>query len=212
MLVYLFHSSKTPGGRLVYLYAKKPGKAPSCGDCHLNLQGVSCCLAESLVCEHDDNLFATLLQVPALRPKKLMSISKPKKTVTRAYGGSICGRCVRERWIYLWPAHLAIHLPSTLLARLLLWLGVLSASLITVAWVCSFSPTHVLAKTLGWTHPGKIKDTLQTDFNPGHICSPFRTASTMFILWTWLPSCHVSLCLKSQCFLCCCHHEDMFFS
>ncbi|GBN61208.1 hypothetical protein AVEN_43358-1 [Araneus ventricosus] len=31
--------SKTPGGRLVYLYPGKPGKVPRCGDCHLRLRG-----------------------------------------------------------------------------------------------------------------------------------------------------------------------------
>merc|ERR1712168_454066 len=66
--------SKTPGGKLVYLYTKKPGKVPGCGGCPKKLQGL-----------------------PALRPKKLMHISKPRKTVSRAYGGSRCARCVRER-------------------------------------------------------------------------------------------------------------------
>jgi len=37
--------------------------------------------------------------LPALRAKKLMHISKPQKTVSRAYGGSRCARCVRERII-----------------------------------------------------------------------------------------------------------------
>ena len=37
------------------------------------------------------------LQVPALRPKEYAQISKPKKTVQRAYGGSRCGNCVRDR-------------------------------------------------------------------------------------------------------------------
>ena len=43
------------------------------------------------------NCFCTI-QLPALRPKKLMHISKPQKTVSRAYGGSRCARCVRERY------------------------------------------------------------------------------------------------------------------
>ncbi|XP_065834124.1 large ribosomal subunit protein eL34-like [Oscarella lobularis] len=68
--------SKTPGGRLVYLYTKKPGKVPCCGDCKLPMRGL-----------------------PAVRPKKLQLLSKPKKTVARAYGGSRCGKCVRERII-----------------------------------------------------------------------------------------------------------------
>ncbi|EDO38420.1 predicted protein [Nematostella vectensis] len=68
--------SKTPGGRLVYLYTKKQGKVPKCGDCKKKLQGL-----------------------PAMRPMKLMHISKPQKTVSRAYGGSRCAACVKERII-----------------------------------------------------------------------------------------------------------------
>lgn len=41
------------------------------------------------------SLFST--QVPALRPREYATISKPKKTVQRAYGGSRCGNCVRDR-------------------------------------------------------------------------------------------------------------------
>lgn len=37
-----YHSSKTPGGRLVYLYTKKRGSVPRCGDCGNKLRGVSC--------------------------------------------------------------------------------------------------------------------------------------------------------------------------
>lgn len=36
-------------------------------------------------------------QIPALRPREYSQISKPKKTVQRAYGGSRCGSCVRDR-------------------------------------------------------------------------------------------------------------------
>ena len=32
--------SKTPGGRLVYLYVKKKGTVPKCGDCRGQLRGV----------------------------------------------------------------------------------------------------------------------------------------------------------------------------
>ncbi|XP_028402224.1 60S ribosomal protein L34-like [Dendronephthya gigantea] len=66
--------SKTPGGKLVYLYTKKRGSVPKCGDCKKKLQGL-----------------------PAVRPRKLKQLSKPKKTVSRAYGGSRCAQCVRER-------------------------------------------------------------------------------------------------------------------
>lgn len=66
--------SKTPGGKLVYLYTKKPGSVPKCGDCKVKLHGIT----------------------PA-RPLKLMSMSRRLKTVTRCYGGTRCHRCVRER-------------------------------------------------------------------------------------------------------------------
>lgn len=36
-------------------------------------------------------------QVPALRPREYSQISRPKKTVQRAYGGSRCANCVRDR-------------------------------------------------------------------------------------------------------------------
>ncbi|EKM78285.1 hypothetical protein AGABI1DRAFT_85942 [Agaricus bisporus var. burnettii JB137-S8] len=65
---------KTPGGKLVYHHLKKRGTAPKCGDCGLALPGV-----------------------PALRPRAYASISKRKKTVQRAYGGSRCGDCVKSR-------------------------------------------------------------------------------------------------------------------
>merc|ERR1711860_320983 len=66
--------SKTPGGRLVYLYKKKKGSVPKCGDCKIKLAGIT----------------------PA-RPLELMSLSKRHKTVTRVYGGSRCHKCVRNR-------------------------------------------------------------------------------------------------------------------
>ncbi|XP_013793206.2 60S ribosomal protein L34-like [Limulus polyphemus] len=70
--------SKTPGGKLVYLYPKKPGKVPVCGDCKLKLRGIT----------------------PA-RPRELSALSKRHKTVTRTYGGSRCGKCVRSRYCTL---------------------------------------------------------------------------------------------------------------
>ncbi|KAJ9134497.1 hypothetical protein NKR23_g10086 [Pleurostoma richardsiae] len=65
---------KTPGGELRALHIKKRGTAPKCGDCGSKLPGI-----------------------PALRPREYSQISKPKKTVQRAYGGSRCGGCVRDR-------------------------------------------------------------------------------------------------------------------
>ena len=35
--------------------------------------------------------------IPALRPREYAQISRPKKTVQRAYGGSRCANCVRDR-------------------------------------------------------------------------------------------------------------------
>merc|ERR1711962_179871 len=66
--------SKTPGGKLIYLYTKKAGSTPKCGDCKEKLRGVK-----------------------SVRPKVLATLSRTKKTVSRAYGGSRCAKCVRER-------------------------------------------------------------------------------------------------------------------
>ncbi|KAA8647294.1 60S ribosomal eL34 domain-containing protein [Aspergillus tanneri] len=65
---------KTPGGELRYLHIKKKGTAPKCGDCGIKLPGI-----------------------PALRPREYSQISRPKKNVTRAYGGSRCAGCVKDR-------------------------------------------------------------------------------------------------------------------
>jgi len=47
--------------------------------------------------EQDLSLTYDASQIPALRPREYAQISKPKKTVQRAYGGSRCGNCVRDR-------------------------------------------------------------------------------------------------------------------
>ncbi|KAK4051835.1 60S ribosomal protein L34B [Microbotryomycetes sp. JL201] len=65
---------KTPGGKLRYIQVKKAGTAPKCGDCHIALPGI-----------------------PALRPRQYAQVSKRVKTVQRAYGGSRCANCVRDR-------------------------------------------------------------------------------------------------------------------
>ncbi|KAG7694175.1 hypothetical protein KL930_002861 [Ogataea haglerorum] len=67
---------KTPGGKLVAQHQKKAGTRPKCGDCGIALPGVA-----------------------ALRPRQYASISKTHKTVSRSYGGSRCGNCVKERII-----------------------------------------------------------------------------------------------------------------
>ncbi|KAI9324333.1 ribosomal protein L34e-domain-containing protein [Obelidium mucronatum] len=65
---------KTPGGKLVYQLVKKRVGAPKCGDCGEALPGI-----------------------PALRPADFARVSKRQKTVSRAYGGSRCSHCVRNR-------------------------------------------------------------------------------------------------------------------
>ncbi|KAJ2987839.1 hypothetical protein NUW58_g4290 [Xylaria curta] len=71
---------RTPGGELRTLHIKKAGTAPKCGDCGIKLPGV-----------------------PALRPREYAQISKPKKTVQRAYGGSRCGNCVKYETTLSYP-------------------------------------------------------------------------------------------------------------
>ncbi|XP_072821095.1 large ribosomal subunit protein eL34-like [Vicugna pacos] len=68
--------SQTPGNRIVYLYTKKVGKAPksACGVYPCRLRGVR-----------------------SVRPEVLMRLSKTKKHVSRAYCGSMCVKCVRDR-------------------------------------------------------------------------------------------------------------------
>ncbi|KAJ3416575.1 60S ribosomal protein L34 [Chytridiales sp. JEL 0842] len=65
---------KTPGGRLVYQSVAKLAGAPKCGDCGDKLAGI-----------------------PVLRPTGYARISRRQKTVNRAYGGSRCSHCVRNR-------------------------------------------------------------------------------------------------------------------
>ncbi|KAI0243649.1 hypothetical protein L0F63_003050 [Massospora cicadina] len=65
---------KTPGGKLVYQYLKKPVKGPRCGDIGVPLQGIK-----------------------AYRPRELSQVGKRQKTVSRAYGGNLCARAVRDR-------------------------------------------------------------------------------------------------------------------
>ncbi|KAH9032120.1 ribosomal protein L34e [Lactarius hengduanensis] len=64
---------KTPGGILRYHHHQTPYCA-KCGDCGSKLSGVV-----------------------ALRPREYATVSKTKKHVSRAYGGSRCGGCVRSR-------------------------------------------------------------------------------------------------------------------
>merc|ERR1712216_780336 len=65
---------KTPGGVLTLHKIAKPASNTKCGDCGKALQGL-----------------------PQLRPRDMSRLAKNKKTVARAYGGSRCANCVRER-------------------------------------------------------------------------------------------------------------------
>eukprot|EP00921_Rhytidocystis_pertsovi_P019997 GHVQ01031730.1.p1 GENE.GHVQ01031730.1~~GHVQ01031730.1.p1 ORF type:complete len:132 (-),score=19.17 GHVQ01031730.1:437-832(-) len=65
---------KTPGGKLVFQNLTKKAQRPKCGDCKKPLNGI-----------------------PALRPYKYSLIPKHDRTVSRAYGGSRCHQCVRQR-------------------------------------------------------------------------------------------------------------------
>jgi large subunit ribosomal protein L34e len=75
MLYDIFvNSVRTPGGKLVYQYLKKPKKIPRCGQCKDKLRGIQ----------------------PA-RPMERSRMCRRKKTVKRAYGGVLCHKCVKER-------------------------------------------------------------------------------------------------------------------
>ena len=67
---------KTPGGKLNVHYRAKTAKGPICGDpsCAIPLSGI-----------------------PHLRPIQYSRLVKAKKTVSRAYGGTLCAPCVKER-------------------------------------------------------------------------------------------------------------------
>ncbi|CRK98196.1 CLUMA_CG011559, isoform A [Clunio marinus] len=67
---------RTPGGRLVYLYLKKPRSVPGCGQCKEKLRGVT----------------------PS-RPSERPRMSRRLKTVSRTFGGVLCHICLRERII-----------------------------------------------------------------------------------------------------------------
>ncbi|CAG8485677.1 2065_t:CDS:2 [Ambispora gerdemannii] len=54
-------ATKTPGGKLTWLYEKKPAKGPHCGDCGIRLAGI-----------------------PALRPRQYAKISKRQKNSSKS--------------------------------------------------------------------------------------------------------------------------------
>jgi large subunit ribosomal protein L34e len=69
---------KTPGGKLSVQYPKKNGKHVYCGEpgCDKKLTGIK-----------------------KIRPFDLKSMKKRERTVSRAYGGNLCGDCVKSRII-----------------------------------------------------------------------------------------------------------------
>lgn len=71
---FSFYRVRTPGGRLVYQYVKKPKKIPRCGQCKSKLRGIQ----------------------PA-RPAERSRLCYRKKTVKRVYGGVLCHKCVKQR-------------------------------------------------------------------------------------------------------------------
>ena len=64
---------KTPGGRLVGAYRSKKRQGPKCGDCGTPLPGI----------KH-------------LSSFAYKNTHKRERTVSRAYGGSRCAKCVRH--------------------------------------------------------------------------------------------------------------------
>ena len=52
---------------------------------------------------HSDYMLLFPLQVPCLRPTEYRTLHKSQRTVSRAYGGSRCATCVRNRFVLLWP-------------------------------------------------------------------------------------------------------------
>ena len=67
---------RTPGNRRVYLPYKKGGVIPKCITCKGRLNGIDVC-----------------------RQAKISRIRKSQRTVTRTYGGNLCGSCLSERII-----------------------------------------------------------------------------------------------------------------
>eukprot|EP00981_Chlorochromonas_danica_P012516 scaffold5105_cov161-Ochromonas_danica.AAC.2 len=65
---------RTPGGRHVAQYISKHTQGVKCGDCHCAIRGVK-----------------------RFSAKDQKNVSKREKTVSRAYGGSRCHQCVRNR-------------------------------------------------------------------------------------------------------------------
>merc|ERR1739838_978284 len=66
--------TRTPGGRYVYQHQKKAGGYVHCKECHGRLAGIK-----------------------KMRPSEKTMVAPHKRTVARAYGGNLCGGCLRTR-------------------------------------------------------------------------------------------------------------------
>ena len=55
------------------------------------------CISPSIKAIKPADFISWIPQIPALRPREYAKISKPKKSVQRAYGGSRCANCVKDR-------------------------------------------------------------------------------------------------------------------
>lgn len=68
--------------------------------CYMSLRGSHIWAGSGGNCNFEKNAVADILdfyQIPALRPREYATVSRPKKNVTRAYGGSRCANCVKDR-------------------------------------------------------------------------------------------------------------------
>lgn len=65
---------KTPGAKLHFLHVSKKASKPTCNECG-----------------------SAILGVVARRPHEYQTVPRSKRTVQRAYGGSLCANCVKNR-------------------------------------------------------------------------------------------------------------------
>ncbi|MFH1589781.1 MAG: 50S ribosomal protein L34e [archaeon] len=65
---------KTPGGKTVVHHRTRKPKQHKCADCG-----------------------AEIIGVPRLRPYEMHNLAKTKKRPQRAYGGKLCGACLKKK-------------------------------------------------------------------------------------------------------------------
>ena len=85
------------GGRHAAQYMKKMRKGVLCGDCKISLPGVILKYIQ-YVYLFTDNIFIAS-QIKHMDARGFKNCKKREKTVSRAYGGSQCGLCVRQRLV-----------------------------------------------------------------------------------------------------------------